>query len=556
MIRFILSLFIPFRWFIERMGANHNQFISLLKLKLTIDDRNTKRLSGKTGNKKSNVLLWQSVTQIVLGALFTSILFIIKSDFTYYYFAHTFIMVMMAMMIISEFTTILFDTSENAIIQPLPIKGNTISLSRNAHVLIYLSLIAFNLSFLPILLAIFKFGIVSAIIFIFTIFLNTLFTLFLANLLYLIIMRLASGEKLKNLLMYFQIVVAIMFMAGYQFGMKMVDTSVFQDMKVPVRWFTFFVPPAFFSGFIETFTTIIFDSNHIIFVAEAIFIPATAIYFTGKYLTPVFNRKLMDIEQGDRSSKIKTEVSGKGLLLNIFMSLIVSGNEEKASFKLMWKMAGRERLFLQTLLPSYGYIIIMIVLPFFTNPTDFGKLIESDKYLVFLYVFLLVAATLPTALLIGNNKQSSWIFRCVPLNSPAVLFKGFINAAFVRFFIPIYIIVSITICSVWGIKVFPDAIIALMSIYLFTLLFYFLQRPDFPFSQEKAATSGGAGFIRAFVVFTLAIVVGFLHKFLIHWMSYANLLLIPLYAVAIYYVNHILIYRKIDWKVVDRVNVY
>jgi hypothetical protein len=222
-------------------------------------------------------------------------------------------------------------------------------------------------------------------------------------------------------------------MAGYQFGMKMVDTSVFQDMIVPVRWFTFFVPPAFFSGFIETFTTIIFDSNHIIFVAEAIFIPAAAIYFTVKYLTPVFNRKLMDIEQGDRTSKIKTEVAGKGLLLNLLMSLFVSGNEEKASFKLMWKMAGRERLFLQTLLPTYGYIIIRIVLPFLTNPTDFGKLVESDKYLLLLYVFLLVAATLPTALVIGNNKQSSWIFRCVPLNSPAVLFKGFINAAFVRF---------------------------------------------------------------------------------------------------------------------------
>ena len=225
MIRFILALFIPFRWVIEKMGADYNQFITLLKLKLTIDDRNSKGLQGK-GKSKTNVLLWQSVAQIFIGFLYATFLYIIKSPFTYYYFAHTFIMVMLAMMIISEFTSILFDTSENAIIQPLPVKGNTISLARNAHVFVYLLLMAFNLSFLTLILAFFKFGIVSGLLFFFTLILNVLFTLFLANILYLLIMRLASGEKLKNLLMYFQIVIAILFMAVYQFGLKIVDQSV------------------------------------------------------------------------------------------------------------------------------------------------------------------------------------------------------------------------------------------------------------------------------------------------------------------------------------------
>ena len=556
MIRVILSFFIPFRWFIEKMGADYNQFIILLKLKLTLDDRNVKKLSRKPEKAQTKILLWQSVTQISIGVLFALFLNIIKSPFTYYYFAHTFVIVMMAMMIISEFTSILFDTSENAIIQPLPVKGNTISLARNAHVFIYLSLMAFNFSLLSLLLAIFKFGIVSGLLFAFTISLNAMFTLFLANILYLGIMRLASGEQLKNLLMYFQIAIAIIFMAGYQFGLKMVDKSVIQDMVLPVHWYTFFVPPAFFSGFIEAITSMHFSIPHIIFTTEAIIMPVAAIYFTGKYLTPVFNRKLMDLEQGDRNSKVKTEVSGKGIWLRLMLSLFVFSTEEKAPFKLMWKMTGRERLFKQTLLPSYGYILIIIVLPFFTNPTDFSKLVESDKYLLLLYVFLLVAATLPTALLIGNNKQSSWIFRCVPLNSPAVLFKGFINAAFARFFIPLYIVVSIIICFIWGIRVLPDVIIALMSIYFFTLLFYFLQPPDFPFSLEKSATSGGAGFIRAFVVFALAVVVGFLHKFLLHWMDYTNLILIPFYIGAIFYVNRFMVYRRITWKEVDRVNAY
>jgi uncharacterized membrane protein len=233
-----------------------------------------------------------------------------------------------------------------------------------------------------------------------------------------------------------------------------------------------------------------------------------------------------------------------------------SGNDERASFKVMWKMTGRERVFLQTLLPAYGYILIMILLPFFKDHGDTETLVQGDKYLLLLYAFLFIAGTLPVALLNGNNRNAAWIFKAVPLNSPAGLFKGFINAAFSRFFIPFYFVLAIVVCSVWGMRVLPDVIIVLMSVYLFTILFYIFQEPFFPFSQEKAASGGGKVFIRGIVILTCALAVGFLHKFLIHWMSYSNLLLIPMYAGAIYYVNRVFIYRKITWKVVDRVNVY
>ena len=157
MIRFILSLFVPFRWFIEKMGADFNQFIRILQLKLTLDNRRVKSLSSKPENDQKNALILQSLIQALVGIFFGLFLSMVKTPFTFYYFSHLFIMVMMAMTIISEFTNILFDTSENVIIQPLPVKGNTISLARNAHVFIYLSLIAFSLSIASIIVAFVKF---------------------------------------------------------------------------------------------------------------------------------------------------------------------------------------------------------------------------------------------------------------------------------------------------------------------------------------------------------------------------------------------------------------
>jgi hypothetical protein len=556
MIRFILSLFKPFRWFIEKMGADYNQFIRILQLKLTLDNRSAKGLNRRPEKAQENMLIKQTIGYVAFGGFFGIFLSIIKSPFTFYYFAHIFLMAMMAISIISEFTTILFDTSENVIIQPLPIKGNTLNLARNAHVSSYLTLMAFSLSVVWIFIGLFKFGSVSVLIFVFTIFLNILFTLFLANILYLGIMRIASGERLKNILMYFQIVVAILFMGGYQFGMKLVDTTNIKDMVLPVHWYTYLVPPAFFSGLIESFTTWNFDLSHFLFIAEALVLPVVAIYFTGKYLTPVFNHKLMDLEQGDRNSKVISENAGISFWYRMMLTILVSNNEEKASFRLMWKMTGRERLFKQTFFPSIGYIVIMIIVQFISKPIPFKELASGSKYLLSLYFLLFIAATLPQSLLTGNNLHSTWIFKTVPVGSPANFFKGSIKAAFAKFFVPFYLAVGTIVCTIWGIRVMPDVFIVLMAAYLFTILFYYFQTPGFPFTMEKSASQGVTTMIKVFIIMALAGAAGFLHNALLHWFSYANLILIPLYAIIILYVNRIMVYRKITWKEVDQVNVY
>lgn len=556
MIRFLLSLFIPFRWLIEKMGADYKQFIRILQLKLTLDDRRANKYSKNKENANGKSLIKQSIFQILMGIFFALFVVLVKSPFTFYYFAHMFVMVMMAMMIISEFTTILFDTSENVIIQPLPIKGNTVSLARNAHVFLYLTMMAFNFSVITLIVAFFKFGIISGLIFMFTIFMNVLFTLFFTNILYLLIMRLASGEQLKNLLMYFQVAIAIFFMAAYQIGLKMVDRSVITDMILPIHWFTYLFPPAFFSGLIEAFSLSVFDSKHLIFIAEALIIPPVAIFLTGKYLTPIFNQKLMDLEQGDRVSKVKTEKSNNSLYFRMMESIFVQRNEEKAAFKLMWKMTGRERQFKQTFLPSIGYIIIMIIAPNINKHRGFSDFTKGDNYLLILYVFMFISFALCSSLLIGNNQHASWVFKILPTKSPANFFKGCIKATFARFFVPFYLAASIGVAALWGIRVLPDVIIVFQFIYLTTLFSYYLQQPGFPFSLEKTAIQGGLNAMKVFGLMAVAIAAGFFHKFLIHWFPMANLLLIPVYSGAIFYMNRVFVYKKISWKEVDRVNNY
>jgi len=551
MIPFLISLFLPFRWFINKSGADFEQFISILKLKLTIDDRRTQGFNSNKEKVVENSILKQSFSQIAIGLMFGMMLLMLKSEFTFFYLAHIVLMIMMAMLIISDFTTILFDTSENTIIQPLPIQGNTISLARNAHVFLYLGLIAFNMSVVSIIIAVIKFGILSGIFFIFSIFLNVLFTLFLANILYLGMMHIASGEQLKNLMMYFQIVIAVLFMGAYQFGINYIGRSELMNMSMPIEWYTFLIPPAIFSGMVEAFSKGLFDLNHLIFIAEAFIVPFATAFVTTKYLTPVFNRKLLNLEQGDRATKVKTSSGKTGLYFKIISGIFVKQNEEKAAFQLVWRMSGYERLFKQSFFPSLAYILIMIAIQFFKRDQNMTELAASSRYLLLLYSFLLVSFTLSTSLLMGNNRQIDWMFKILPIDSPADYFKGFIKAVFMRFFAPFYLLLSIGVISFWGVKVIPDVIVASLVIYMCTLIIFYLQQPLFPFSQAKATSQGGKNVVKVFGLMIISFLLGGLHYLVAKWNVFGLTGLAALYITAIYFINKKIVYKLIVWKKIE-----
>jgi len=559
MIKILLSLFRPFRWFIERMGADYDQFIRILELKLTLDDRRTRGINKTNTNSSeiSNTILKQSFSQIIMGVMFAVVVMLVKSQFTFFFMMHIVLMIMMAMLIISEFTTILFDTSENTIIQPLPIAGNTQSLARNAHVFLYLALIAFNISVVSIVMAIVKFGIISGLLFLVSILFNVLFTLFMANILYLGIMHLATGEQLKTVVMYFQIVIAVLFMAGYQFGLNMIDRSKILDMTISLHWYSYLMPPVFFSGFIEAISTGTFDLKHILFIIESLIIPVLAIYLTTKYLTPVFNRKLLNLEQSDKATKV-TKSSGKITgYYRIIEKIFTRRHEEKAAFRLAWQMSGYERLFKQAFFPSLAYVLVMIGVNFFKHDQTIESLQHSQRYFIIMYAFVLISFTLTTAILLGNNRQTEWIFKVLPAVSPADYFKGFIKAVFLRFFTPFYLLVGIGIAAFWGVSVIPDILIAWLSIYMLTLIMFYIQHPQFPFSNAKSASQGGTSFVKVMGLMLVSGIIGYGHYFISLKLGiYGMIFLIVLYSFGILLVNRIWVYKLITWEKIDSYNSY
>jgi hypothetical protein len=361
-------------------------------------------------------------------------------------------------------------------------------------------------------------------------------------------MKFVSGEKLKNIIMYFQIFVTILFMGGMQIGSRFISKNMLSGIEIPDKWYSFLFPPVFFGGFIDGITSLNFDSRHLIFIAESILLPIITVFYTTKYLTPLLNKKLIELGQGEHKVKVKSRGKRSSLLLRFSSFIFTHNNQEKASFHLIWHMIGRERLFKQTFFPSVGIMMVVMITQLSNRHINLDFYKQGDSYLFLLYLTAVVSISLIGALQIGNSSAAVWIIKSLPVQSPAEVFKASIKAAFSRFFMPFYMIVGAILIYICGIRILPDLIIVILLIYLLTCALYYFQELNYPFTMSKETLKSGGRQFKIILLMFLLVPLGYFHRFLIHLFSFGNLLLIPIYAYLSYFLNTKIVYRRITWK--------
>ena len=67
MIRFLVFLIIPFRSFFNSRGVNFEQLTTVIRLKLMVDNRTSRRISGKNSEKINSALLQQGFSLLFFG---------------------------------------------------------------------------------------------------------------------------------------------------------------------------------------------------------------------------------------------------------------------------------------------------------------------------------------------------------------------------------------------------------------------------------------------------------------------------------------------------------
>lgn len=551
MVNFIIRIIRLFKGLFTMLGVDYQQLECILRVKLTMDNRRGFSTSTKKKDS-SNQLLLQSFVYAIIGVFIGILIDSMNHTFTAYTMVFSMIMVMIAMLMISEFSVVLIDTRDNAILLPRPINSRTMTMAKLLHIAIYLLHLSLSLSIASLFFTVINYGIVTGLLFLFMVFLSTLFTLFLTNLFYLGLMRFVNGERLKDIMVYFQIGMAIIFMGAYQLLPRLIEMNDLYNSQIKVEWFTYLIPSSWFAGAITAVSSSVYSLENILFILLALFIPLVSLWLIIKYLSPKFSQRLSQMDAvASKPAKIKIQDKDRLNYSDKLAQLLTQSTVERTSFKMIWKMSGRERKFKQTAFPAFGYIFVFIALMVvkdFGNEDKIASLLASKRYLMFLYFIIFAAFAVCMNIIYSDEPKSNWFFSSMPISKPGDILSGTIKAVLAKYVWPLYVIIGGLILYFWSYKALPDLLYAFASITVITSFVTVMQSKALPFSKERLSSDSGDNFIKGILMMVSAAIIGLTHWGLTY-IEYGVIVGLPI-MLGLQYLSFKYI-KRIKWKQIE-----
>ena len=512
MIRHIISFVRFFRKPIQWLGVDYQHFESLYWAKLTMDFRQKESRSAVFGQKKQN-FLGQFLLFALFGLMIGLSFFTVDDIMLNLILCFTVIMVMTGSLLISEFTTVLFDVRDNQILLARPVSSRTLLFTRLMHIHFHLGSIALALSLCSAVVLAIKTNIGVMLVFFIGVGLCVWFTVFLTTFIYLALSKVVAGEKFKDLVSYIQILLGILIFGGYQFMPRIMDMEALQTATLAIHWWTYLVPPVWLAAFVKLSLFSGLTQPIYLLALMGIVIPLGGMFVIIRLLATGFGNLL---SEGSEST-IKTEkrIGLKGKSKALFYRLFCVSSLEAAGWKLAIATTRRDRKFKQAVYPSFGYILIFIVImmkPDFGDlPGYFEKLAQTNRYLMLIF-FSYFLTTATTQLPYTDTPEAGWIYQALPVKRKRHLLSGAVKAILFKFAAPFYLILTIAVTAIWGFDVLPKMILGFLLVILVTQLTLIIQKMGLPFTLPREMVGKGTNMLRSFLPLILfGLAAGLLH---------------------------------------------
>lgn len=221
-------------------GADPEQFRILLKTSILLDLRREHAARGKRGNP----LIWMLVSYAVVGFMMAMATFWRVSIETYSFVMINLAMLNSALSVLIDFNAAILNPEDADVLGFRPVSNRTYFLARLANFVFYVGTLSVALNFFPAIFGCFMkdggpaFGALYVMA-------STLACLFIACVVifaYALLIRMLDMERVKDFLLWVQIVLVIGLMLGYQFLGELKNVKFdFSDyrawMAAPQTWF-------------------------------------------------------------------------------------------------------------------------------------------------------------------------------------------------------------------------------------------------------------------------------------------------------------------------------
>ncbi len=529
-----------------KLGANLPQLKAILTYKLMMDDRRPNTFTQMRQQKKKDAIVsGQTLRTIFLSAvmgLLYLLAFLYSSDITSSLFIYfSMYMFMLASSLITDFTSVLIDIRDNFIIMPKPVSDRTVVLARLLHILIHVSKLVLPMAVPGIVFMVVSHGVWGGLVFLMMVIMATLFTIFIVNALYIIILRFTSATKFQNIIATFQIGFSIALSAFYQIGPRIVGNAKLGVINPQESMGILVAPPYWFAACWSTITGNNSGAIFYVLTAVALLLPLISIWVVVKYLAPAFNQKLSMI--GGSAVEALKKLNGKVIKRNNritiaerMSNIFIKSREEKMAFRFTWIMTGRSRDFKLKTYPSLGYAIIMLIVVFMgRGKTDkLQQLLNGGKMACLFLVIATYMATLFLSSVLANivfseKYKAGWWYFTTPLQQPGLMLSGALKAALVKFFMPVGIFIIAAMLILLQPVFYINVLLAISNQLFLTALFVLIAMRHFPFSQLQGNNEKGGTILRGMMMLVITGLLGFIQYFFVA----NNWVMMPLFLVTL-----------------------
>lgn len=501
-------------------GAEPDHLEAILKVKVISEARRPYRLGGSRTAFKGFRVVIQFLVSLFMGILYLLPLVILENlplAMTVFY---TLFGAILSFVLITDFSTVLFDTRDRYILFIRPVKDQTLFLSRALFIFIYLSQLVFPMA-LPAWILLFALhGPGFALYFLLPLLLLIFMVLFAVLGIYLLMVRWAGANRFKDLISYFQIAWTMLIIITGYFLPLVLDQEFFLNpdpgafswlVFLPTYWLAMtWVPlgvPAFLPGTAWT---------GILSLAMVLSIGILGL----RSMTRRFIREMSQMDsQADRPSRTRSPGSSVGIWERM-ASRLHRHPESRAGFQLTWIQTSRSRTFKMKVYPMFGYVpVLFIYIIYSANRDNFSQALQGlstgKSYLTLLYISGITVMQAVNYMIYSDHYKASWAFRLSPTERPGYFLAGAFTALWIKYFSLFFFLISLALVWIWGWPVLFDALLALINLLVFNLIILLYANRALPFSLMEQVQQSGA---RVFKSLASLLVPGFLA--LIHFLSF------------------------------------
>lgn len=528
-----LKILDKFRFLYEKLGVDYDDMRLILSTKLTIDSRKTSNLlNNNQYQESSNQYKIMQIVYAIIGLCMMIIIINSQNIFTAMALYFSMFMFFMITTFISDFSSVILDIKDKGILATKGISLKTLNASKITHILIYMISISMSLSGFAIIASI-KYGVIFSLVFLIEILLIDIFMVILSGLVYLLILKLFKGERLKDVISIIQIVVTMVFSIAYIFVINISQSmNIFNNVDLGIA--SYILPPFWFAAPFEIITTGTINRTLGILSFLALVIPIISILIYIRF-TPLFENKLQKLSDESYSKNIKK--------YNVTMTLskiICKDKEERIFFNFISNIMKKDRDFKNKVYPTIGlYYVYPIYMIFDKNE----KYISSYMYM-FLYFSLMIIPKIMIVLKYSKNYKASYIYKTVNIKNKMNVHKASVKACLINLILPLYLIQSIVFVYFYKFSIIPHIIITfLVGVFIMIITFKTLDK-DMPFSRPINVLKKNEGIVENYLMMILILIMGGIHLLI----SFIGGLAVSMYLIVILIVDLILFKKTFNMR--------